>query len=333
MENEEKRNSGEVEKQTKPQTTVINTVQNAKPPSKNGISRAGNQAKLSDQTTATKSVSVTKVESTQQNGSVPLEKDPKTSKVTVTFSPTKPASVNGESDKKSVTNGGGKSSVVKNNGSSIESSFKSSVSVKPSSSQLNPENNSKKGKEPCISNSSKSAEPAVVKADPKLLKSTAPTVVYHMGRPMAVDQNLGKNRDQVLADIRNFKRKSEPVKPVEKDVKQIFSSATSNVSGSSNGKDVPSSPIDVSPSPKDVPSPSKDLPSSSEEEVDSGSGSVEGSPEVEKFVSSFSFTQKTHNAPVSAEKPTKQLMDKGKTTLPVLGETVKVKGSTIFKLR
>jgi hypothetical protein len=315
VENEEKRNSGEVQKPTKPHTTVISTAQNTKPPSENGISRAGNQAKPSNQTT-TKSVSVTKVERTQPNGTFPLEgeKDSKTSKVTVSFPPTMPASMNGQPDKKAVTNGGGKSTVVKNNQSSIASeppslSFKSSVSVKPSSSQPNQKNSSKESKESNISNSSKSVEPVVTKADPKLVKSNAPSVVYHMGRPVAVDQNLSMNRDQMLADIRNFKRKSDPVKPVEKEVKQIFSSTPSDVLGSSN---------------------SKDLPLSSEEDVDSGSGSVEGSPKVEKFVSSFSFPQNTRNTPGSGDRAAEQKVDKGKTTPPALTEAVKVKGNVLM---
>lgn len=304
---DEKRNSKDLEKNVKAQTNIV-------PPSKSGTenktTRTENQSK--QPTTATNATSVVKVTSGQQNGSVPqdVEKSTKTSQVTVSFSgkPSVPQGrMNGESDKNTFSSGGEKPSVkgesINGKSESVQS-FKTSVSVKPSM-----QNNSvnKEISDRNVENSN-STKPAVVKADPKLVKSTAPAVVYHMGRPVSVDQNLGQSRDQMLEEIRNFKRKSDTVSDVRKpEAKEVFSTTTGKMLESSNDKLKKESTV-----------------SSSEEEVDSGSGSAESSPKREKFVSSFSFPQKSQNSITSVSLGDQG--EKGKTTPAAPSKTGNVKG-------
>lgn len=305
---DEKRNSKDLEKNVKAQTNIV-------PPSKSGTenktTRTENQSK--QPTTATNATSVVKVTSGQQNGSVPqdVEKSTKTSQVTVSFSgkPSVPQGrMNGESDKNTFSSGGEKPSVkgesINGKSESVQS-FKTSVSVKPPSMQNNSVNKEISDRNVENSNSTK---PAVVKADPKLVKLTAPAVVYHMGRPVSVDQNLGQSRDQMLEEIRNFKRKSDTVSDVRKpEAKEVFSTTTGKMLESSNDKLKKESTV-----------------SSSEEEVDSGSGSAESSPKREKFVSSFSFPQKSQNSITSVSLGDQG--EKGKTTPAAPSKTGNVKG-------
>lgn len=305
---DEKRNSKDLEKNVKAQTNIV-------PPSKSGTenktTRTENQSK--QPTTATNATSVVKVTSGQQNGSVPqdVEKSTKTSQVTVSFSgkPSVPQGrMNGESDKNTFSSGGEKPSVkgesINGKSESVQS-FKTSVSVKPPSMQNNSVNKEISDRNVENSNSTK---PAVVKADPKLVKSTAPAVVYHMGRPVSVDQNLGQSRDQMLEEIRNFKRKSDTVSDVRKpEAKEVFSTTTGKMLEFSNDKLKKESTV-----------------SSSEEEVDSGSGSAESSPKREKFVSSFSFPQKSQNSITSVSLGDQG--EKGKTTPAAPSKTGNVKG-------
>ena len=280
---DEKRNSADSERKTQ-----TNTAQNTKFPPDSKIVGARSEGI----TTGTKSV--VKVESLHQNGSVPqqeVESSTKSSKVTVSFSGkpnTNQGRVNGTD---TISNGDQKEMKTESlSGKSAPAgpSFKSSVSVNPQSMQNNSVN-----KETFVKNvqNSKTAQPAVVKAEPKLAKSAAPAVVYHMGRPVSVDQNLGRSRDKMLDEIRNFKRKSEP----NPDSRENLSRVAPTVSESSDDK--------VKKEPQSV---------SSEDEVDSGSGSVENSPKAEKFVSSFSFPQKSQNAPVKKVTSTEE--NKGRTT-------------------
>lgn len=305
---DEKRNSKDLEKNVKAQTNIV-------PPSKSGTenktTRTENQSK--QPTTATNATSVVKVTSGQQNGSVSqdVEKSTKTSQVTVSFSgkPSVPQGrMNGESDKNTFSSGGEKPSVkgesINGKSESVQS-FKTSVSVKPPSMQINSVNKEISDRNVENSNSTK---PAVVKADPKLVKSTAPAVVYHMGRPVSVDQNLGQSRDQMLEEIRNFKRKSDTVSNFRKpEAKEVFSTTTGKMLESSNDKLKKESTV-----------------SSSEEEVDSGSGSAESSPKREKFVSSFSFPQKSQNSITSVSLGDQG--EKGKTTPAAPSKTGNVKG-------
>lgn len=311
---DEKRNSKDLEKNAKAQTNII-------PPSKSGTenktTRTENQSK--QPTTTTNATSVVKGTGGQQNGSVPqdVEKSTKTSQITVSFSgkPSVPqARMNGESGKNALSSGGEKQSEKGesiNGKSETVQSYKTSVSVKPPSMQNNTVNKETSDKNVENSNPSK---PAVVKADPKLVKSTAPAVVYHMGRPVSVDQNLGQSRDQMLEEIRNFKRKSEPISDVKKpEAKEVFSTTTGTMLESSNDKLKKESTV-----------------SSSEEEVDSGSGSAESSPKREKFVSSFSFPQKSQNSMTSVSHGDQG--EKGKTTPAAPSKTGNVKGRPLASL-
>ena len=311
---DEKRNSADLERKTQ-----TNTAPNTKSPPDSKTVGAGSQSNNEGITTGTRNV--VKVESLHQNGSVPqqeVESSTKSSKVTVSFSGKPNANQGRVNGTDTISNGDQKEMKTESfSGKSAPAgpSFKSSVSVNPQSMQNNSVN-----KETSVKNvqNSKTAQPAVVKADPKLAKSAAPAVVYHMGRPVSVDQNLGRSRDKMLDEIRNFKRKSEP----NPDSRESLSRVAPTMSESSDdkvkkepqsdsreslGRVAPtvseSSDDKVKKEPQSV---------SSEDEVDSGSGSVENSPKAEKFVSSFSFPQKSQNAPVKKVTSTEE--NKGRTT-------------------
>ena len=298
---DEKRNSADLERKTQ-----TNTAPNTKSPPDSKTVGARNQSNSEGITTGTRSV--VKVESLHQNGSVPqqeVESSTKFSKVTVSFSGKPNANQGRVNGTDTISNGDQKEMKTESLSGKVAPagpSFKSSVSVNPQSMQNNSVN-----KETFVKNvqNSKTAQPAVVKSDPKLAKSAAPAVVYHMGRPVSVDQNLGRSRDKMLDEIRNFKRKSEP----NPDSRESLGRVAPTVSESSDDK--------VKKEPQPV---------SSEDEVDSGSGSVENSPKAEKFVSSFSFPQKSQNAPVKKVTSTEE--NKGRTT--PAGPTVKGKQRLII---